>query len=281
MLRSQSIPARMVVGYQSNEYSSMTGEYHVRLSHAHAWTEALISTTAASGEPLRYWLRLDPTPGGGGGNEGGGGAGSATTNLQALARGLWEDYVVELNPQRQRSALMTTPGLQPMTASYERTIEQIQTSLAKWDSAGWGSVPVIGFSVTAAIAVIAMAIVAVILTRWTPRRRRRGGEQDVAAAEPHIDYYADTLRLLASRGWRRGRDQTPAAPGRSNQDRFGHAGRYLRRPAGSDRGLLSTTLRGSDHRTGRTNRRLARSIASLESVLAIHRQRHVGGRRHD
>jgi len=72
MLRSQNIPARMVVGYKCDEYSYASDAYRVRQSHAHAWVEAYVppdklppevrSRTGFSDRSRGGWLRLDPTP---------------------------------------------------------------------------------------------------------------------------------------------------------------------------------------------------------------------------
>ena len=43
MLRSQGIPARVVVGYRTGEYSSIGGYFQVRQLHAHTWVEAYIA----------------------------------------------------------------------------------------------------------------------------------------------------------------------------------------------------------------------------------------------
>jgi transglutaminase-like putative cysteine protease len=72
MLRSQGLPARLVVGYKTDEYNSLEQRYWVRQSHAHTWVEAYIppaAIPAAIRQPgtgsdwsQGAWLRLDPTP---------------------------------------------------------------------------------------------------------------------------------------------------------------------------------------------------------------------------
>lgn len=69
MLRSQGIPARMVVGYKTDEWNSMGKFFQVRQLHAHAWVEAWLPPGEIP-EDLRGaedwshggWLRLDGTP---------------------------------------------------------------------------------------------------------------------------------------------------------------------------------------------------------------------------
>ena len=69
MLRSQGVPARLVLGFKGGEYNPIGNFYVVRQLHAHAWVEAFLSPETLAGrnfEPgadLTYggWLRLDPT----------------------------------------------------------------------------------------------------------------------------------------------------------------------------------------------------------------------------
>lgn len=53
MLRSQGVPARMVVGYTSGQRVAQ-GEWVVRGTDSHAWVEVYV--------PDRGWVRFDPTP---------------------------------------------------------------------------------------------------------------------------------------------------------------------------------------------------------------------------
>jgi transglutaminase-like putative cysteine protease len=66
MLRSQGIPAVLVLGFKGCEPTEEPGRYLVRQEHAHAWVEALIQDY----QPRPWWkvwqssrwLTLDPTP---------------------------------------------------------------------------------------------------------------------------------------------------------------------------------------------------------------------------
>ncbi len=55
MLRELGVPARLVAGYGSGDYNSITGYYEVRANDAHAWAEVYF--------PGHGWLPFDPTPG--------------------------------------------------------------------------------------------------------------------------------------------------------------------------------------------------------------------------
>lgn len=114
MLRSQGIPARLVVGYKTDEYHEVGHFYQVRQLHAHTWVEAFLrpqDVPASWADPERpglwrrgAWLRLDPTP-------------SATHADVALSLWdrlswtyswldtLWANYVMDMDRPRQREAI--------------------------------------------------------------------------------------------------------------------------------------------------------------------------------
>jgi transglutaminase-like putative cysteine protease len=55
MCRTQGIPARVAVGYDTGKYNSLTGYYEVSSRDAHAWVEVYF--------PAFGWISFDPTPG--------------------------------------------------------------------------------------------------------------------------------------------------------------------------------------------------------------------------
>jgi transglutaminase-like putative cysteine protease len=62
MLRSQGIPAVVVLGFKGCEHTG-GGRYVIRQEMAHAWGEALISRPRAVGRGrIWHWLSLDPAP---------------------------------------------------------------------------------------------------------------------------------------------------------------------------------------------------------------------------
>jgi protein-glutamine gamma-glutamyltransferase len=112
MLRSQGIPARMIVGYKSDDYDASDSSFEVRQWDAHTWVEAYISPDQIRaldelpGPPVRDWrqggwLRLDPTP-----------AAPELTGIAALFKGVqnwrdlietvWKEYVIGMDGGRQR-----------------------------------------------------------------------------------------------------------------------------------------------------------------------------------
>lgn len=54
MLRSLSIPARMISGFKGGQFNVKDNRYEVRQLHAHTWVEAYVDD---------HWVTFDPTPG--------------------------------------------------------------------------------------------------------------------------------------------------------------------------------------------------------------------------
>ncbi|MEQ1905287.1 MAG: transglutaminaseTgpA domain-containing protein [Pirellulaceae bacterium] len=98
MLRSQGIPARLVVGYCGGDW--MNEFYCVNNTFAHAWVEAYIPPEHCTQQMIDNkeagqggaWMRFEPTPATGifANNASGG------SSFQ-LARSLWQDYVLGLD----------------------------------------------------------------------------------------------------------------------------------------------------------------------------------------
>ena len=96
MLRSQGIPARLVVGYHGGDFNALTDSFLVRASHAHAWVEAYLrpedctdemKQTGAAG-PGGAWMIVESTPPVSGAEI------ESTDEAIDLARTVWQDYVL-------------------------------------------------------------------------------------------------------------------------------------------------------------------------------------------
>ncbi len=135
MLRSQGLPARMIVGYKTDEYNYLEERYWARQSHAHTWVEAYLPPESIP-EDLRYqdplfdwshggWLRLDPTP-------------SDLDELslveymkqklrdwQAAVRTAWTQHVVQMSGSRQDSLI------------YRPLVQAVRQSLGNLSNAQW------------------------------------------------------------------------------------------------------------------------------------------------
>ncbi|MGB6042253.1 MAG: DUF3488 and transglutaminase-like domain-containing protein, partial [Pirellulales bacterium] len=114
MLRSQNIPARMVIGFNGGKWNSLGSYYQVRQLNAHSWVEVYLNDIPENhpfadsiGLPKPGWLRLDPTP-----TIAIEERDSNQLTLAERAREwmnygeyLWSDYIVDLNARRQREGI--------------------------------------------------------------------------------------------------------------------------------------------------------------------------------
>jgi protein-glutamine gamma-glutamyltransferase len=226
MLRSQGIPARMVVGFKTDEWNDIGQCYQVRQLHAHAWVEVKLDRSQIPedllhGQQICNWnrgaaLRLDPTPAGG--------TQAKAGFFAPLKRGLqwldfaWSYYVVELNYERQRKAIFTP------IASAATTIYNALRDPATWrDYYGRiaGALRRSGAAGVAAWLLFVLAIIAALsflaafgwLTMRTVRWiwRRLIGSRLPRQRRPKIDveFYRRLEYLLAKAGLRRPLGQTP------------------------------------------------------------------------
>ena len=98
MLRSQDIPAVMVLGFKGCEEQG-NGKYIVRQEYAHAWVEALISRPdLAKQQRVWHWLTLDPSPGQ---------VASSTDTGSALkeVRATFERFIFHYTPEQRERAI--------------------------------------------------------------------------------------------------------------------------------------------------------------------------------
>ncbi len=217
MLRSVNIPARIVVGYHTDNFNEVGQYYLARQSDAHAWVEALLSRDQLGlnrlvyGQPPAdlYWVRLDPTPG-----DRGGGQPSARGVGQVLnlAQDLWEEYVVEMDGDRQQRVLT---GGETLSGPYGSVIAWIRKQIAAIRAGGLGGGSLARrniFSWPAALITGILAAVLFFLLKVRPPRWVRGqisGKSVVTAGTPAVSFYAEMLKQLERLGITRTAAQTP------------------------------------------------------------------------
>jgi hypothetical protein len=226
MLRSQGIPARLVVGYKTEEWNPLGGFFVVRQLHAHTWVEAYLSRDQVPADlwldhpywqqAHGAWLRLDPTP-------------APPTPLPArLFWGvwkwfdwvdyLWRQYVVELDGRRQEEVFY-----RPISAlagrvwkETSRLGSQVGTSLAalgRWLWA-WGQSIIIPFTIIVATVGAMIILVVFRFTRVFPAVRglletyRKSPVAGVSARRAG-GFYRRLELLLGHWGLRRRPGQTP------------------------------------------------------------------------
>lgn len=188
MLRSQGIPAAMVLGFRGCELLG-DGRYVVRQESAHAWAQVLVSRPKPDGTGRAWhWLSVDPNPGGP--------EEVAATNWwdDALNTGwsLIDQYIIHYSPE-----------------SRDKAIYAVRTAVAR---------P----GVLAGLGVVVVAVVAV----W--RLRRRTGGAAARATGEHAAWFARLIAVLAPHGFAPQPGQTARefadVVGEALRDRPGTAG---------------------------------------------------------
>lgn len=228
MLRSQGIPSRVVLGFRCDEWNEV-GQFHqVRQLHAHAWVEAFLAPKQLP-EDLRQsnpalwafggWLRLEPTPAGD--------MGTTAADRSTWGRWLgtlrsiesaWEDYVVEMDRQRQRQAIF-----EPLARAL-RNMFRTLTDPEWWGGLGrwlWDSLTrVAGGGLGGWLLAIALTLAAVALAAalgyggwrlgrivWRQIARRIGRRH--APGRGSVEFYRRFEHVLARLGLVRAVGQTP------------------------------------------------------------------------
>lgn len=190
MLRSQGIPARVVVGYCGGDWVSES--YVVSSSFAHAWVEAYIPPEWCTEDMFRdgtasrggSWVRFDPTP-----PQGIFANGIRNSSTLQLARTLWQDYVMGLE-NRNDESLMDVPAsrlanalnISRWTESAQRAVVNVQTNPF------WQAV------------VISASIVTLLLLTALTFRKGRGtdkGSRKSAGSGPIRRWAASLLSMIS------------------------------------------------------------------------------------
>ena len=178
MLRSQGIPAVLVLGFKGCEPTDQPGKYVVRQEHAHAWVDALLPApnTPPSARPrdrVYHWTSLDPTPAGAAGGQSAGDTGRLS-GIRAWLRDLYNEYVVNFTAEKRRKAL---------------------AAIGNW------------FTRPEVLAVLGSVVVLVIVRR---RLARRSALPEATAEFPReVRWFARLLEVLAARGFTPEPGQTP------------------------------------------------------------------------
>jgi len=229
MLRSQGIPARMIIGYKGGELNTLGHYYVVQQRHAHAWVEAwippgeVVDWEIAGPSGGGVWYRLDPTP-----------AARETITTAAddtLARRLahafdyvellWRDYVLSLDKTRQENSFYDPLTAQATALPSWLEARTVHRWLRRWSAQLGIDVPqparggprpfegALGLLVAAMLLVAIGLIQAVLLARrqigrwWTTRASSRRGTSQTPA------FYLRLEKLLAHLPLRRQDGQTP------------------------------------------------------------------------
>jgi len=226
MLRSQKIPARMVIGFAGGDWNSYAQVYQIRQLHAHTWVEVYLSHDQL---PEEYkdridmasggWLTLDATPGEERIRATARTAGwfAGTRELLEYAQIMWRRHVVDLSAERQeetiyeplREAADQFATLWKASQSEEANASSWHAKFADtWEACwsyllSWRGLPAV---------VLIMVLLQIawrrIMPRWKRRIARYRGQEQRRTAPPTVDFYDRLEVLLAKEGLRRENHQT-------------------------------------------------------------------------
>jgi hypothetical protein len=225
MLRSQNIPARMIVGYKGGDFNYVGNYFVVRQRDAHAWVEAYIADSEIPADamcpeerhPGGGWLRLDPTP-----------SADAEDRIQQhglfdrvsksfdYARWLWNDYVLRLTAGRQESSILRPLALNRelplgklIDAESWRNLAQRAAGLS--EAAGSS-----GYSIRGGMAALIVCGMIVglyklarfVRPRWRFSRPRHSAAASLPVRHRIVFFYQRLERLLSGLGLQRSPAQT-------------------------------------------------------------------------
>ena len=251
MLRSQGIPARMVVGFKGGDYNRMGHYYQIRQLHAHAWVEAFLEPDHVPENAILHgetssdgaWMRVDPSPldteplltfvGANIFDR----LGQVTDYMQML----WNDYILGMDTRRQREAIykpLMDRTLAAFTdylfdAEWRRVffgelisklgLESLSSFYETWFN--WRALPIVVGMVLLLVALylVLRRPVQRIWTRYWESLRRQVFGRLLRSRE--IAFYYRLEKLLRRYGLRRSPGQTPYELAKSIEFGVGQAGK--------------------------------------------------------
>jgi hypothetical protein len=254
------IPARVVVGFKTDEYNSSLEKYVVRQSDAHAWVEVLTE---------RGWISLDPTSGRG---EDGPRRMDLLDRIQHwfdFVQYTWANSVVAYDNGARNSLIENLET---------DVIGRAQETAGLWDRfKAWleqqnlyiYSAQLMAWLIVAMAAAGTFIVAWFFFEQWRLRRRaRRIGLKGLPADEAlrlarKLAFFDDLMRLLERHGYARSPSQTPRE--------FAQSLAFLPRQAfDAVMGLTDVFYRvryGRADLTSRRQRLLSRSLDQLSAVL--------------
>ena len=255
------IPARVVVGFKSDEFNPSMNKYVVRQSHAHAWVEALTG---------RGWQTLDPTSGNGDDSvrEAGGLMRRVRQWVEFLQYNWANNVVAYDNGTRENLFQHIESSVVKKGADGGGLWQQFQAWLERQNLYVY-SVQVMAWLIVGAVAAMCLAVLWFAFEKWRLwRLARRMGLRDLPTGEARrlarqLVFYDDLLRLLGRHGHRRSASQTPREFARSLSPLPGEAYAAVS-------GLTEVFYRvryGRGRLTPRRQRWLGRSLEALTRTL--------------
>lgn len=202
MLRAVGIPARYVTGFLPGEYNDVGGDYIVRESDAHAWVEVFF--------PEYGWITFDPTPPA---NRQNGGLLQRLSLYWDWFQFAWGEWVINYDFSHQltlgQNLQKTSRNWGDRARDVWRTKEHAaMTRLLALDrrlEASKYFLPGILVLLLVLLFIVrGRSMIRYAAARWSLRARRTGNlTANLASLE-----YAEMLRLLEQRGWKKSPSQT-------------------------------------------------------------------------
>ncbi|WP_164101884.1 transglutaminase TgpA family protein [Candidatus Laterigemmans baculatus] len=222
MLRSQKIPARIVLGYKTNEFNVLGAHYVVRQLHAHAWVEVLLDEadlppgTVIAGQPTvgPVLVRFDPTPS----SLRPDASLSPPNQFYDFAQALWNTYVLDMSSQRQQEELFSQSGRDSdMSSAYTAMLTRLKEASKRGldEHLGTETLAVLRrFSWRAAFLSVSITLIVVGLywmglPSWIRRRWPHQRASTRARSVSSVGFYQQLCSLLARLELHRSEGQTP------------------------------------------------------------------------
>lgn len=203
MLRSIGIPARYATGFLPGEYNDLGGDYIIRESDAHAWVEVYF--------PSYGWITFDPTPPGESEHSGFFGRLSMYWDWFQFTWGEWVinydfSHQVALGQAVHRSSRSWSDRVRDFYRSKRDALLNSAVALdRRIEASRWLLPGVLILLVVVLLVLRGKWMIRYAFARWSLRARRAG---NVTASLAALEY-AEMLRLLEKRGWKKAASQTP------------------------------------------------------------------------
>lgn len=290
MLRSQDIPARLIVGYRGGDFNPV-GKYHQFFERdAHAWveifierdevpvnvfTESFVGTTGA-------WYRLDPTP-----------VAAETQRLKRnqldqwvdYAQFLWNDYVVDLDRSTQRTAVYDPfansesgrlgrkwliTGNRSFSHSTGSLISQAWTSTAKYGTSGRATIVILAIAAATGLCLLPWMLIRLV-------RKKLSTSKSPSGSRAPVEFYRRLEKVVGGLGVQREPSQTPLELARAARNAL------IRLPEQSGESVAQTPLRitqwfydirfGNEELPVETLQQIEGDLAMLEEVVDASKRR--------
>jgi len=182
MLRSQRIPARIVNGYLTDEWSN--NRYIVRQEHAHSWVEAQL-------DPSGQWTMFDPTPPSGvGSNRIKAGIYHFVSSWMDGIKVFWYERYIDYNQEDQKAGIFATLRfLRSLSEASGKASSGVMEFFNSGDgpSASGNKGRILFLIVGVVIALIIGGVVSIVIWLIKQSKKKQDPKNERAPLEPPAD----------------------------------------------------------------------------------------------